>query len=405
MRVSEPPRTGLSFDDVLLVPQRTPLTSRRQADTASELLPGIVLRTPVISANTQWCTGDRMAVAMALCGGLGVLHRMQTVDQQLAQLDAVKAHRPGDTGETGGAGEAGRAGEPEKSGADAGATCARDGRLLVGAAVGVTGDWRERAGRLVEHAVDLLFVDVAHGHSDQVIEAVAKLRAAYPGLPLVAGNVATTAGVADLAEAGADVVKVGIGPGGVCTTRLVAGTGVPQLTAIMDCAAAAAERGVGVIADGGIRESGDIAKSLAAGAHAVMLGSALAGADESAATPVTRNGRAYKVSNGFVSLGMKLTLRHAAGEKITREEVDDYVPEGTEATFPASGPVARTLRRLMGGVQSAISYSGARDVAGFRERAEFIRVTSAGRAENRPHARERSEQIDIDHVSRAVGDE
>ncbi|MES4902212.1 MULTISPECIES: IMP dehydrogenase [unclassified Streptomyces] len=386
MRVSEPPRTGLSFDDVLLVPQRTPLTSRRQADTSSELLPGVVLRTPVVSANTQWCTGDRMAVAMALNGGLGVLHRMQTVEQQLEQLDAVKAHRP-------------------KEEAAPGATRATDGRLLVGAAVGVSGDWRERAERLVEHAVDILFVDVAHGHSDQVIEAVAKLRAAYPRLPLAAGNVATAAGVTDLAEAGADVVKIGIGPGGVCTTRLVAGTGVPQLTAVMDCAAAAAERGVGVIADGGIRQSGDIAKSLAAGAHAVMLGSALAGADESAATPVTRDGRSYKVSNGFVSLGMKLTLRHAAGEKITREEVDDYVPEGTEATFPATGPLARTLRQLMGGVQSAMSYSGARDVAGFRERAEFIRVTSAGRAENRPHARERSEQIDIDHVSRAVGDD
>ncbi|MEU5105997.1 IMP dehydrogenase [Streptomyces sp. NPDC021354] len=386
MRKGEPPRTGLSFDDVLLVPQRTSLTSRRQADTSSELLPGVVLRTPVISANTQWCTGDRMAVAMALSGGLGVLHRMQTVEQQLDHLDAVKAHR-------------------SEEGAAPEATRAADGRLLAGAAVGVTGDWRERAERLVEHAVDILFVDVAHGHSDQVIEAVAKLRAAYPRMPLVAGNVGTAAGVVDLAEAGADVVKVGIGPGGVCTTRLVAGTGVPQLTAVMDCAAAAAERGVGVIADGGIRESGDIAKSLAAGAHAVMLGSALAGADESAATPVTRDGRSYRVSNGFVSLGMKLTLRHAAGERITREEVDDYVPEGTEATFPATGPVATTLRRLMGGVQSAMSYSGARDMAGFRERAEFIRVTSAGRAENRPHARERSEQIDIDHVSRAVGDE
>jgi IMP dehydrogenase/GMP reductase len=386
MRVSEPLRTGLSFDDVLLVPQRTPLTSRRQADTSSELLPGVVLRTPVISANTQWCTGDRMAMAMALNGGLGVLHRMQTVEQQLEHLDAVKAHRP-------------------EEGAASEATLAVDGRLLAGAAVGVSGDWWERAERLVEHGVDLLFVDVAHGHSDQVIEAVAKLRAAYPRLPLVAGNVATTAGVVDLAEAGADLVKVGIGPGGVCTTRLVAGTGVPQLTAVMDCAAAAAERGVRVIADGGIRQAGDIAKSLAAGAHAVMLGSALAGADESAATPVTRDGRSYKVSNGFVSLGMKLTLRHAAGEKISREEVDDYVPEGTEATFPATGPLARTLRQLMGGVQSAMSYSGARDMTGFRERAEFIRVTSAGRAENRPHARERSEQIDVDHVTRAVGDD
>ncbi|PJE97392.1 guanosine monophosphate reductase [Streptomyces carminius] len=383
MRVSEPLRTGLSFDDVLLVPQRTSLTSRRHADTTTRLLPGVRLRLPLVSANTQWCTGDRMAAAMARHGGMGFLHRMQTVAQQVAQLDAVKAVRP----------------SPDD--ADR-ATLAADGRLFVGAAVGVTGDWRERAEQLAAHAVDLLLVDVAHGHSDRVVTALAELRKALPELPLVAGNVATPEGVRDLAEAGADVVKVGIGPGGVCTTRLVAGTGVPQLTAVMDCAAAADDAGVRIIADGGIRQSGDIAKCLAAGAHAVMLGSALAGADESAATPVTKDGRSYRVSNGFVSLGMELTLRRAAGERISRAEVDDYVPEGVEVTFPASGPLPRTLRRLVGGVQSAMSYSGAPDLAAFRERAEFIRVTGAGRAENLPHARERSEQIDIDHVAQAV---
>ncbi|MDF3291657.1 IMP dehydrogenase [Streptomyces silvisoli] len=385
MRITEPLRTGLSFDDVLLVPQRTTLRSRRQADTSSELLPGVTLRVPVISANTQWCTGDRMAIAMALAGGLGFLHRMQTVDQQVAQLDAVKAARPA-TGE-----------EKEQ------ATVDTDGRLLVGAAVGVTGDWRERAARLVDHGVDLLLVDVAHGHSDQVMEAVAELRAAYR-VPLVAGNVATAQGVRDLARAGADVVKVGIGPGGVCTTRLVAGTGVPQLTAVLDCAAEAARQGVRTIADGGIRQAGDIAKSLAAGADAVMLGTLLAGADESAASAVERDGQRYKASNGFVSLGMQLTLRRAEGGTVTREEVDDYVPEGVEATFAASGPLSRTLRQLVGGVQSAMSYSGARTVPEFRDRAEFVRVTAAGRAENGPHAQGRTEQIAIDHVARAVGE-
>ncbi|MEU7576861.1 IMP dehydrogenase [Streptomyces sp. NPDC041068] len=383
MRITEPPRTGLSFDDVLFVPQRTSLTSRRQADTTSELLPGVRLRVPIISANTQWCTGDRMAAAMALQGGLGILHRMQTLDQQVIQLDAVKSLRP-----------EGEAAER--------ATLAADGRLLTGAAVGVTGDWRERAAVLVEHGVDILLVDVAHGHSDQVIDSVRELRKEYPHVPLIAGNVATADGVRDLAEAGAQVVKVGIGPGGVCTTRLVAGTGVPQLTAVLDCAAAAVGSGVRIIADGGIRQAGDIAKALAAGADAVMLGSALAGADESEATPVERDGRKYRISNGFVSLGMELTLRKAAGGKVTQEEVDDYVPEGVEATFPASGPLSTTLRALTGGVQSAMSYSGAPDLAAFREKAEFIRVTGAGRAENRPHARERSVQIDVDHVAEAV---
>ncbi|WP_327695645.1 IMP dehydrogenase [Streptomyces sp. NBC_00459] len=383
MRISEPRRTGLSFDDVLFVPRRTSLTSRRQADTSSELLPGLTLRVPVVSANTQWCTGDRMAAAMAQRGGLGILHRMQTVEQQVAQLDAVKAVRvDGEQGES--------------------PTLDAAGRLLAGAAVGVTGDWRERAAQLVAHGADVLLVDVAHGHSDQVIDTVKELRSTYPGTPLIAGNVATAEGVRDLAAAGAQSVKVGIGPGGVCTTRLVAGTGVPQLTAVMDCADAAAEAGVTIIADGGIRQAGDIAKALAAGAHAVMLGSALAGADESAATPVERDGRHYRVSNGFVSLGMELTLRRAAGGTVTQEELDDYVPEGVEATFPASGPLSRTLRQLVGGVQSAMSYSGARDLGAFRAQAEFVRVTAAGRAENVPHARERSVQIDTDHAAKAV---
>jgi IMP dehydrogenase/GMP reductase len=383
MQITEPMRTGLSFDDVLLVPKRTSLTSRRQADTTTEFLPGLSLRVPIVSANTQWCTGDRMAAAMALLGGFGVLHRMQTAEQQVAQLDAVKAVQV----------------DGERA---SGAMLGADGRLLAGAAVGVTGDWRERAAGLVAHGVDILLVDVAHGHSDQVIDTVKELCSAYPGTPLIAGNVGTAEGVRDLAAAGAQAVKVGIGPGGVCTTRLVAGTGVPQLTAVMDCAEAGREAGVAIIADGGIRQAGDIAKALAAGAHAVMLGSALAGADESEASPVERDGRHYRVSNGFVSLGMDLTLRKAAGGEVTREEVDDYVPEGVEATFPASGPLSRTLRQLVGGVQSAMSYSGARDLDAFRSRAEFIRVTAAGRAENQPHARERSAQIDIDYVAKAV---
>jgi IMP dehydrogenase/GMP reductase len=268
----------------------------------------------------------------------------------------------------------------------------------------VNGDWRERAARLVDHGADLLVVDVAHGHSDQVLSAVTTLRTAYPRLPLVAGNVATAAGTRDLVEAGADLVKVGIGPGGVCTTRLVAGTGVPQLTAILDCAAEAARHGVGVIADGGIRHAGEIAKALAAGARAVMLGSLLAGAEESEAQAVERDGRRYKTSNGFVSLGMDLTLRRAAGLPITRAEVDDYVPEGVEATFPHTGPLTTTLRQLTGGVQSALSYSGATCLDEFRERAEFIRITDAGRGENGPHARNRTEHIAIDHVARAVGE-
>lgn len=379
-----PLRTGLSFDDVLLVPQRTSLRSRRHADLTTEILPGIRLRIPIMSANTQWCTGDRMAVSMARNGGLGVLHRMQTTEQQLAQLHTLRAEEPA-TGDTG-----------------RGATLSADGRLFVGAAVGVTSDWRERAAQLIDHGADLLVIDVAHGHSDQVLSAVTALRRAYPRLFLMAGNVATAAGTRDLAEAGADLVKVGIGPGGVCTTRLVAGTGVPQLTAVLECAAEAARHDVGVVADGGIRHAGEIAKALAAGARAVMLGTLLAGAEESEAQLVEKDGRRYKASNGFVSLGMDLTLRRAAGLPVTQEEVDDYVPEGVEATFPYTGSLTTTLRQLTGGVQSALSYSGAANLGEFRERAEFIRITDAGRSENAPHARSRADHISIDHVARAV---
>ncbi|MFF5727168.1 IMP dehydrogenase [[Kitasatospora] papulosa] len=390
MRISSPLRTGLSFDDVLLVPQRTSLRSRRHADLSTEILPGLTLGIPVVSANTQWCTGGRMAAGMAGNGGLGVIHRMQTIDQQLADLLlAKKAEWPDpDATATDGTGPA--------------VTRSADGRLFVGAAVGVTGDWQERARRLVDNGADLLVVDVAHGHSEQVLSAVTTLRQAFPELPLMAGNVATAAGTRDLAWAGADLIKVGIGPGGVCTTRLVAGTGVPQLTAVLDCAAEAARHGIGVIADGGIRQAGDIAKCLAAGARAVMLGSLLAGADESEAQLVEQDGRRYRTSNGFVSLGMQLTLRRAAGLPVTQQEVDDYVPEGVEATFPCTGPLGTTLRQLTGGVQSALSYSGAANLGEFRERAEFIQVTSAGRGENGPHARDRTDHIAIDHVARAV---
>lgn len=363
IHIGERIRTGLAFDDVLLVPQRTSLDSRKEALTASTLSSSIRLGVPIISANTQWCTGARMAAAIAYVGGLGFVHRMQTIDQQTAQVAEVK----------------------HAAVSDAGASVAADGTLLVGAAVGVRGDYEERARRLRDAGADLLLVDVAHGHADYAIEALSRLRKLCSGTTLVAGNVATSSGARDLIEAGADIIKVGVGPGGVCTTRLVAGSGVPQLTAIMDCAEEARRHDVTVIADGGIRQSGDIAKALAAGAAAVMLGSRLAGCDESEALPVEHEDHRYKISRGFATLGMSLTLRQASGEQITREEVNDYVPEGVEATFPATGPLAENVRQLAGGLQSAMSYSGARTLAEFAERAEFIRVTPAGQVENQPH--------------------
>ncbi|MFI1015133.1 IMP dehydrogenase [Streptomyces sp. NPDC020965] len=387
-------RTGLSLDDVLLVPRRTSVVSRSATRLTTGLGAGVELHVPVLSANTPWCTGARMAAAMARLGGLGVVHRMQTAQTQAAEIAAVKA-----AAVTDGAAPSGEGAD----GAAAGATLDAAGRLRVAAAVGVTDDYLERAALLVAAGADLLVTDVAHGHADYVVKAVAELRARFPDTGLIAGNVATAAGTRDLIDAGADAVKVGIGPGGICTTRIVAGSGVPQLTAVLDCAAEAAGSGVPVIADGGIKAPGDIVKALAAGAHAVMLGSALAGADESEARLVEYQGERVKVSTGFVTFGMRLTLKRARGEKVSRAELDAYTPEGVEATFTYTGTLAATLRPFLGGLRSGMSYSGAHTLAELRERAEFIRVTPAGAAESRPHALHRADQVPLDYSVETSG--
>ena len=245
--------TGLSFDDVLLVPQRNRIASRRDADTSMQFTPAIRLNIPVVSANTPWCTGERMAIAMARAGGIGIVHRMFSPAEQAAAVVATKKADPG--------------GNPRT-------TVDSAGRLRVGGAVGIKSDYLDRARLLVESKVDFLAIDVAHGHSDFVIAALKELKARYPHLECVAGNVATAGGARDLIEAGADCIKVGIGPGSVCTTRLVTGAGMPQLAAILDCAAVTREAGVGLIADGGIRTSGDMTKAIAAGASTVMCASA-----------------------------------------------------------------------------------------------------------------------------------
>jgi IMP dehydrogenase/GMP reductase len=373
---------GLGFDDVLLVPQRTSVASRADTDLSTPLAAGITLRIPILSANTPWCTGARMAVAMATAGGVGVLHRMQTVDQQCRDLAEVKKATP--------AGDL--------------ATVDAAGRLRAGAAIGVVDDWKERAEALVEGGVDFLVTDVAHGHADYVLSVVSQLKARFPDVPVVAGNVATAAATRDLVDAGADVVKVGIGPGGICTTRIVAGSGVPQLTAVMDCAAEATRNGVPVIADGGIKEPGDVVKALAAGAGSVMVGSVLAGADESEARPFEReDGSRVKISTGFVTFGMRLTLKRARGETVTREELAEYTPEGVESTFAATGTVSQTLQPFLGGLRSGMSYSGAHTLAQLRERARFVRITPAGLAESRPHALNRTEQLPLDYAQDTAG--
>ncbi|MEW6032037.1 MAG: IMP dehydrogenase [Bacillota bacterium] len=259
------------------------------------------------------------------------------------------------------------------------------GRLLAGAAVGVNAEARTRAEALVAAGVDVIVVDSAHGHSRNVLELTRELRRSFPDLCLVAGNVATAEGVRDLAQAGADVVKVGVGPGSICTTRVVAGIGVPQLTAVVETGREARRLGVGIVADGGIRYSGDITKALAAGAQAVMVGGLLAGTEESPGATEIYQGRSFKVYRG---MGSVAAMREGSGDRYFQEHalgVEKLVPEGVEGRVPYRGPLADTIHQLVGGLKAGMGYCGARNIKELQEKAEFIQITGAGVKESHPH--------------------
>ena len=256
------------------------------------------------------------------------------------------------------------------------------GRLRVGAAVGVTADTMERVGALVAAGVDLITLDTAHGHSRGVLDLLTDIKNEYPDLKLVAGNVATAEGTRDLIAAGADGIKTGVGPGSICTTRVVAGVGVPQLTAILDCARAALEAGVPVIADGGIKYSGDITKALAAGAEVVMIGNLFAGIEESPGETVIYRGRSFKVYRGMGSLG---AMKEGSSDRYFQENAPKLVPEGIEGRVPYKGPLSETVYQLIGGLRAGMGYCGTADLKELRTKARFIRVTSAALREGHPH--------------------
>jgi len=261
---------------------------------------------------------------------------------------------------------------------------ARDeaGRLLVGAAVGVTDDVLERVAALVKAKVDVVVVDTAHGHSVGVIETVKKIKREYPDLQLIAGNVATYEATVDLIKAGADAVKVGIGPGSICTTRVVTGIGVPQITAIINCAKAGKEYEVPIIADGGIKYSGDITKALAAGASSVMIGSLFAGTKESPGEEELYEGRRFKVYRGMGSLS---AMKAGSHDRYFQEETKKYVPEGVEGRVPYRGPLGDVVYQLIGGLRSGMGYVGAKDIKDLQEKAKFIKITTASLIEGHPH--------------------
>ena len=464
-------REGLTFDDVLLVPARSEVLPR-EVDLSIQLAKNIRLNIPMISAAMDTVTDSRMAIAMAREGGLGIIHKNMSIEEQAAQVDKVKRSEHGvitdpfflspedlisdaedlmsryrisgvpitrngelvgiltnrdlrfETDYSKPIGEVMTSENlitaPEGTTLEAakeilakhrieklpivdqdgmlrGLITIKDiektqkypfsakdanGRLLCGAAVGVTNDVFERIEALLAAKVDVINIDTAHGHSAGVLKQVEAIRNRYPDITLFAGNVATAAGTHDLISAGVDAVKVGIGPGSICTTRVVAGIGVPQITAVADCAEEADKYGIRVIADGGIKYSGDITKALAAGGSCVMLGSLLAGTEESPGAMEIYQGRSYKVYRGMGSLS---AMEVGSKDRYFQEGAKKLVPEGVEGRVPYKGTLADTIFQMVGGLRSGMGYCGAKNIDDLRRNSEFIRITGAGLAESHPH--------------------
>ncbi len=347
------PRTGLTFDDVLIVPKRSSIRTRSDVSLHTQFSPRLELEIPLVAANMDTICEHQMAAAMAKLGGLGVIHRYLDPQAQADEVTRAKAS------------------QSETSGS-----------LKVAAAVGID-DLEERSKLLVAAGADALVLDIAHAHSDHAIDSIAALKDQHSDIDIVAGNVATAAGAVDLVNAGADAIKVGVGPGSVCITRTVAGVGVPQLTAIADVADAV---DVPVIADGGVRTSGDIAKALAAGASSVMVGGMLAGTKETPGEIEQGPHGLQKRFRGMASFEAITDRASRLGEDLDEEYLEHRAPEGVEGAMPYRGEVATLVRQLMAGVRSAMSYSNARTLAEFREQVEFVRVTALGLAENTAHA-------------------
>ncbi|MEM7284861.1 MAG: IMP dehydrogenase [Actinomycetota bacterium] len=342
-------RTGLTFDDVLLVPKRSRIRSRQDVSLQTRLSQNVEIGIPVIAANMDTVCEQEMAAAMARLGGAGVIHRFLPIQVQADMVAAVKEE---------------------------------NAAFATAAAVGTDHDVLERAKALVAAGCDALVLDIAHGHAEHSIDTLKSLKDGFPDTDVIAGNVATQGGAEDLYEAGADAIKVGVGPGGVCTTRIVAGVGVPQLTAIADASVVP----VPVIADGGIKTSGDIAKAIAAGADTVMIGSMFAGTKESPGEVESSSRGLIKRVRGMASFEAIEARAERHGEEVDDEYFEQRAPEGVEGTVPYKGEVSKLVSTLMAGLKSGMSYSNATTIPDFWEKAEFVRVTPTGLRENLPHA-------------------
>jgi len=464
-------KEGLTFDDVLLIPQKSEVLPK-EVDLTTKLTQKIKLNIPLMSAAMDTVTESRLAIAIAREGGVGIIHKNMSIESQAQEVDKVKRSEHGvivdpfslspnhklyeadqlmgkyrisgvpitENGKLVGiltnrdlrfetnfnkligevmtkenlitapegttleqAQEILRHNKIEKlpivdeQGYLKGLITIKDiekavqypnsakdknGRLLAGAAVGVTADVMERVAALVNAKVDVIVLDSAHGHSKGIIECIQKIKAAYPDLQLIAGNIATGEAARDLIEAGADAVKVGIGPGSICTTRVVAGIGVPQITAIYDVAQVAKEYGIPVIADGGVKYSGDLTKAIAAGADVVMIGNLFAGCEESPGESEIFQGRRFKVYRGMGSLA---AMQEGSKDRYFQEDSKKLVPEGVEGRVPYKGPLSDTVYQLMGGLRAGMGYCGTRTIEELKKNGKFIKITGAGLKENHPH--------------------
>lgn len=359
-------KKGLTFDDVLLIPAESHVLPN-ETDLSVQLADNIKLNVPIISAGMDTVTESAMAIAMSRQGGMGVIHKNMSIEDQATQVLEVKA--------------AGKADEKKYLHASSDEA----GRPLVAAAVGVTSDTFDRANALLQAGADAIVIDTAHGHSAGVLRKIAEIREHFPDATLIAGNVATGEGTKALFDAGVDVVKVGIGPGSICTTRVVAGVGVPQITAIYDAATVARVYGKHIIADGGIKYSGDIVKALAAGGNAVMLGSMLSGTDETPGEVIEDNGKKYKSYRGMGSLS---AMSNGSADRYFQggvNEANKLVPEGIEARVEYKGSVEDIIFQMVGGLRSGMGYVGAPTIEALTENAQFIQITNAGLIESHPH--------------------
>jgi len=464
-------KEGYTFDDVLLIPQKSEVTPDL-VELKTKVSKNVSLNIPIISAAMDTVTESNLAIALAREGGIGIIHKNMTIEQQALEVDKVKRNENGvildpfylspentlqEADEL--MGKYRISGVPitvdgklvgiftnrdlrfesdlskklkecmtkdnlvtapegttleeasvilqkkkveklpivDKDGYLKGLITIKDieksqkypnsardsqGRLLVGAAIGVTADVLDRAGALIDAKVDVLVLDSAHGHSKGIIDTVKKVKKAFPNIPVIAGNIATAEAAEDLIKAGADAIKVGIGPGSICTTRVVAGIGVPQITAIYDCAKVGKKYGVPVIADGGIKYSGDIVKAIAAGADVIMVGSLFAGCEESPGECEIYQGRQFKVYRGMGSLA---AMNKGSKDRYFQTNTKKLVPEGVEGRVPYKGPLADTVYQLLGGLRSGMGYCGTKTIQELKDNGKFIKITGAGLVESHPH--------------------